>query len=42
VGVVVWAKVVVTGSSNKLDASRLVPAQVENFVLVITQLSSES
>jgi hypothetical protein len=37
--VAVWAKVVVTGSSSKLDASRLVPTQVENVVFVIMQLS---
>jgi hypothetical protein len=40
---VVWANVeVATGSSSKLDVSRRVPTQVENFVFVITQLSQRA
>ena len=42
VALAVWAKVVVTGSSSKLDASRLVPTQVEHFVFLITQLSQRA
>ena len=34
-GTGVWANGVATGSSNKLDASRLVPTQVEHFVFVM-------
>jgi hypothetical protein len=43
VGVEVWANVgVATGSSSKLDASRLVPTHVEHFVFLITQLSQRA
>jgi hypothetical protein len=43
VGVVVWANVGdTTGSNSKLDASILVPTQVENFVLVISDLSQRA
>jgi hypothetical protein len=39
----VWANVGnATGSSSKLDASILVPTQVENFVFVITSLSQRA
>jgi hypothetical protein len=38
----VWANVGnATGSSSKLDASILVPTQVENFALVIPDLSQK-
>jgi hypothetical protein len=41
--VAVWANVSgATGSSSKLDASILVPTQLENFVLVITYLSQRA